>query len=177
MQRHCGLAYDRDGALAASGVVFEPLLAQLLAEPYLQQPAPKSTGRELFHMGWLDAHIAALPAAPAVADVQATLCEFTARSIAQAVHHSAGLTSTVSVCGGGAFNTHLLRRLQTALPGMAVQTTDVLGLAPLQVEAAAFAWLAHQRLADAAGNLPSVTGARGPRPLGAVYAGSVTDSA
>lgn len=177
INRHFGYAFDRDGALADAGRVYEPLLTQLLAEPYLHRAAPKSTGRELFHLPWLDAHLASLPTRPSTADVQATLCELTARSIALAVRQYAPQAASVSVCGGGAFNTHLLRCLQVALPGTPVQTTDVLGLAPLQVEAAAFAWLAHQRLTGAAGNMPSVTGARGARPLGALYAGSVTESA
>ena len=172
---HFGYAYDADGALAADGHLYEPLLSRLLAEPYLHRAAPKSTGRELFNLSWLNQQLAALPITPSVADVQATLCEYTARSMAQAVLQHAAATASVAVCGGGAYNHHLMQRLQAALPGLPVHTTDVLGLAPLQVEAAAFAWLAHQRLRVAAGNLPSVTGACGPRPLGAIYAGSVTE--
>ena len=172
---HFRYSYDADGALAAGGHIYEPLLTQFLAEPYLHRAAPKSTGRELFNLTWLNEQLAAVTGKPSVADVQATLCEFTARSIAHAVRQYAATASSLVVCGGGAYNCHLMQRLQAALPGLPVHTTDVLGLAPLQVEAAAFAWLAHQRLIFAAGNLPSVTGASGPRPLGAIYAGSVTE--
>jgi anhydro-N-acetylmuramic acid kinase len=176
MQRHFDQAFDKGGALACTGMVCEPLLGILLAEPYLQRQPPKSTGRELFHLSWLDAQLDSLGQQLTVADVQATLCEFTARSIAAAILSWAAGATDVVVCGGGAFNTQLLHRLRACLPELLVQTSDALGLAPLQVEAAAFAWLAHQRLLGAAGNLPSVTGAKGPRPLGAIYAGSVTKS-
>ncbi|WP_460479783.1 anhydro-N-acetylmuramic acid kinase [Comamonas humi] len=169
-QRHTGQAYDDGGRWAASGRVIAPLLQSLLAEPYLAQPAPKSTGRDLFHPGWLQAQLAVHGAGAAPADVQATLTEFTAQAIAQdLLAHGAAAGQRVVVCGGGALNTHLMQRLAALLPGLPVQASDALGLPPLQVEAAAFAWLARQTLRRLPGNLPAVTGARGPRVLGAVY--------
>ena len=166
-ERHRGGAFDVDGGWAASGRVEAGLLAALLAEPFLALPPPRSTGRDLFNAGWLDARLAGRDLAPA--DVQATLLEFTAAAIAQAVaEHCAG-TTEVLVCGGGACNRALLARLSALLAPRAVRTTDVAGIAPGQVEALAFAWLARQTLARRPGNLPAVTGAAGPRVLGAVY--------
>jgi len=169
-QRHTGRAYDEGGRWAASGQVLAPLLQSMLAEPYLGQPAPKSTGRDLFHPGWLQARLAAHGGGAAAADVQATLAEFSAQAIAQdLLAHGAAPGQRVVVCGGGALNTHLMQRLAALLPGLAVQGSDALGLPPLQVEATAFAWLARQALLRLPGNLPAVTGARGARVLGAIY--------
>lgn len=167
-QRHRGTAYDAGGAWAAGGQVLPELLARLLAEPYFDRPVPKSTGRDLFHPGWLDARLGdAVSADPQ--DVQATLTELTARICAGHLRrHGAGLPRLI-VCGGGAFNAHLLQRLAALLPGVAVESSAAHGLPPQQVEAAAFAWLAWRMLARAPGNLPSVTGAAGPRVLGALY--------
>ena len=168
--QHTGRPYDEGGRWAASGQVLKPLLQSMLAEPYLKQPAPKSTGRDLFHPGWLQTRLADHGTGAAPADVQATLTEFTARSIAQdLLAHGAAPRQRVVVCGGGALNTHLLQRLTSLLPGLIVQSSDALGLPPLQVEATAFAWLARQSLRHLPGNLPTVTGARGARVLGAIY--------
>ncbi len=168
--RHTGRPYDADGAWAAQGRVVPELLERLLAEPYLHQPPPKSTGRDLFHADWLQAHLRALPGpAPAPVDVQATLTEFTARACALAAGaHGQGGTE-LAVCGGGARNGHLMRRLAALLPNVRVHATDALGLHSQQVEAAAFAWLARRALQRLPGNLPQVTGAAGPRVLGALY--------
>ncbi len=168
--RHTGRPYDADGAWAARGRVVPELLERLLAEPYLHQPPPKSTGRDLFHADWLQAHLGALPGpAPAPVDVQATLTEFTARACALAARaHGQGGTE-LAVCGGGARNGHLMRRLAALLPNVRVHATDALGLPSQQVEAAAFAWLARRALQRLPGNLPQVTGAAGPRVLGALY--------
>lgn len=171
--QHLGQPFDASGALAASGRVNDALLQRLQAEPFLHRPPPKSTGRELFHLDWLAAHLAQCPV-PKVADVQATLCEFTALSLADAIRGAAPDAADLLLCGGGVRNAQLLARLGEALPGLALHSTATLGIDPLHVEAAAFAWLAQQRLAGAAGNLPAVTGACGPRPLGGVYAGAVT---
>ncbi|MGE5116445.1 MAG: anhydro-N-acetylmuramic acid kinase, partial [Betaproteobacteria bacterium] len=160
-ERHTGAPFDDGGRWAASGRVVEPLLAGLKAEPYLALPPPKSTGRDLFNPGWLasrlTAHAAARPE-----DVQATLAEFSARCVADAVDRHAPAAVRVVVCGGGACNEDLLRRLSAALPGRAIVTSAACGLPPLQVEAAAFAWLAARCIAREPGNLPSVTGAAGP---------------
>ncbi len=167
-QQHLGQAFDRDGAWAASGRVAPALLALLQAEPYLHQAPPKSTGRDLFHPGWLEQRLCAHAPLPA-ADVQATLLELTASACAASAISYKNNSEFLAVCGGGAFNGHLMARLQALLPGLRVQPTDALGLPALQVEAAAFAWLARQCLHGLPGNLPSATGAQGARVLGAIY--------
>lgn len=166
--RHQGQPYDADGAWAASGKVIPALLAELLDEPYFNLPAPKSTGRDLFHADWLAARLAAYPDA-LPADVQATLTQLTAASLAQAILRDGAQADTVYVCGGGAYNASLMAALARALPGMAVASTQALGVAPNQVEALAFAWLAWRFTQRKPGNLPAVTGARGLRVLGALY--------
>ena len=167
-QAHTGQAYDRDGQWAARGQVLPPLLQALLSEPYFALPPPKSTGRDLFHPAWLAQHLAhAAPAAPV--DVQATLAELTAQVCANDLRRHAPATGELIVCGGGARNGHLMRRLQALLPGCTVTSSEHHGLPPEQVEAAAFAWLAQQCVQGLPGNLPAVTGARGPRILGAIY--------
>lgn len=167
-QQHTGQPFDKDGAWAASGVPLPLLLSHLLAEPYLTKAPPKSTGRDLFNTAWLTAQLQPFASA-APEDVQATLTEFTARICANDLHlHGCG-AKTLIVCGGGAYNTYLLQRLQAALPGVAVESSALHGLAPLEVEATAFAWLARQTLLRQPGNLPSVTGAWGFRVLGATY--------
>lgn len=167
-ERHHGAAFDDDGRWASSGAVHEALLAQWLAEPFFQRAPPKSTGRDLFDPAWLAAGLAAQPGLPA-ADVQATLAELTARSAAQALQRHAPATSRLLVCGGGALNGHLMRRFAGLLPGFVVGSTAEAGLPPLQVEAAAFAWLAQAFVERRPGNRPEVTGARGPRVLGALH--------
>ena len=156
-ERHTGKPFDDGGAWSASGKIDETLLEALLAEPYFALEAPKSTGRELFNLVWLDAKLVAFPGVAAV-DVQASLVALTARSIAKAVEGRACYVS-----GGGVLNAALMRGLPQA------QSTSVLGVDPMQVEALAFAWLARQCYASAPGNVPEVTGAKGPRILGAVY--------
>ncbi|WP_027994531.1 anhydro-N-acetylmuramic acid kinase [Simplicispira psychrophila] len=167
-QRHTGQPFDRDGAWAATGTLLPALLAQCLAEPYLHQPPPKSTGRDLFNPHWLhaqlDTHGNAAPQ-----DIQATLTELTASACASSVSSYGKKSKNLAVCGGGAFNQHLMHRLQALLPTVAVQPSDAYGLPAQQVEAAAFAWLARQTLCGAPGNLQSVTGAQGARVLGAIY--------
>ena len=167
-QRHTGQPFDRAGAWAAGGKILPSLLAQWLAEPFLHQPPPKSTGRDLFNPVWLHAHLAAHSTA-SPQDVQATLTELTASACAASVISYGKNSKNMAVCGGGAFNQHLMQRLQALLPTVAVQPSDAYGLPAQQVEAAAFAWLARQTLRGAPGNLQSVTGARGARVLGAIY--------
>lgn len=167
-QQHTGQAFDRDGALAASGQVIPDLLTQCLSEPFFHRPPPKSTGRDTFHADWLNAQLAGFPNT-GVADVQATLTALTAQVCANDVRRYAPTAASVLVCGGGAYNHCLMHMLQQFLPGMTVQSTELHGLPPLQVEAAAFAWLARQTSLNLPGNLPAVTGAKGPRVLGAIY--------
>jgi anhydro-N-acetylmuramic acid kinase len=167
--RHLGRDYDADGAWAAGGTVDQDLLDVLLDEPYFHQPAPKSTGRDLFHADWLDAKLALRPGV-AAQDVQATLTRLTALTIARAIAGESGAVEAVYVCGGGAYNGTLLRELAAALGGKAtVESTAALGVAPNRVEALAFAWLGYQFAGRQPGNLPAVTGAKGLRILGALY--------
>jgi anhydro-N-acetylmuramic acid kinase len=172
-REHLGQPFDRDGAFAASAEVHLELLRRLLTEPYLKLAPPKSTGRELFNRGLLEAAMEGLDVTPAA--VQSTLCEYTATTIAYGITFIArAQPKEVLVCGGGAWNTELMRRLAARMPESRVLTTADHGIAPQQVEAAGFAWLAHQYLEGGPGNLTTVTGARGPRVLGALYAGGVT---
>ncbi|TXF96100.1 anhydro-N-acetylmuramic acid kinase [Massilia arenae] len=166
--RHQGCTYDEDGVWGASGTVQQPLLDALLDEPYFRQPAPKSTGRDLFHAPWLDAKLASFSDL-APADVQATLVQLTAVTIARAIGDEGVTPDAVYVCGGGAYNGALLRAIGAELGGVKVASTAELGVAPNRVEALAFAWLGWRFANREAGNLPAVTGARGPRILGALY--------
>ncbi|QBI03631.1 anhydro-N-acetylmuramic acid kinase [Pseudoduganella albidiflava] len=166
---HLGKPYDADGAWAASGQELPHLLAVLLSDPYFALAPPKSTGRDLFHLDWLRARLAGFSSA-APADVAATLTRLTAASLAQAIHAHAPETDALYVCGGGAFNGTLLRMLAEELgQRVKVETTAALGADPSHVEALCWAWLAWRFDDRKAGNLPSVTGARGERVLGALY--------
>ena len=167
-QQHTGQAFDRDGAWASSGQVHEALLTLLLREPYLHQPPPKSTGRDLFNPAWLASRLMRFEGL-APADVQATLTAFTAQTCIQDVQRHAAQARELIVCGGGALNLELMRQLQRGLPATAVVSSETRGLPPLQVEAAAFAWLAHQCVERTPSSQPSVTGAQGARVLGAIY--------
>ncbi len=165
-ERHRGTAYDEGGALAATGHSDASLLADLLDDTYFARTPPKSTGREYFNLAWLDAHPRVTALAPA--DVQATLLDLTVRSIADAVHAHAAAARDVLVCGGGVHNPLLMAALAQALAPRPVASTATHGVEPDFMEAMGFAWLARQRLRGQPGNLPSVTGARGPRLLGAI---------
>lgn len=163
-----GETFDRDGAWAASGLLNEALLLRLMSDPYFAGRGPKSTGRELFNLPWLESHLAALPPLP-VADVQRTLLELTVRSITESLQQAQSDTAELLVCGGGAHNGALMQRLQALLPSCRVASTATRGVPPDWVEAMAFAWLAHCCLERIPANRPSVTGARGLRVLGAIY--------
>lgn len=166
--QHLGQGYDHLGQWAASGSVSQALLTRFMNDPFFNAPPPKSTGRDLFHADWLQAHLSAVPGLSA-ADVQATLAALTVQTCAKDVLRYAPTAKRLLVCGGGAYNQHLMSLLSQALPEVDVASTEAHGLPPLQVEAAAFAWLARQTLLNLPGNLPAVTGARGPRVLGAIY--------
>jgi anhydro-N-acetylmuramic acid kinase len=161
------LSLDRDGEWAAGGHIDPELLACLQADPYFQQVPPKSTGREHFNLDWLSACLG--QAGATAQDVQSTLCELTAVSIADAVRQFAGETRRLLVCGGGVHNKELLRRLAAAMDSLAVESTRAHGLDPDWVEAAAFAWLAQQHLEGKPGNIPEVTGADHPVVLGRLF--------
>ena len=159
--------YDRDGQWGRSGQVVQPLLQQMLRDPYFALRAPKSTGREYFNAGWLEQQLAAFPGL-APQDVQATLVELTAASIADQVQLSGGCERLL-VCGGGARNPLLMSRLAARLTGTEVNTTDQAGISGDDMEALAFAWLAWRTLSGLPGNLPSVTGAREASIIGAIF--------
>lgn len=166
IRHHQQQAMDRDGQWAASGKILPALLASLLNNAYFDQAPPKSTGRDLFHLDWLQQHLS--PEMAAV-DIQATLLAFTCHSISAAIQRFCDACDEIYVCGGGARNSALMHALQQQLPACHVDTTATLGIHPDWVEAAAFAWLARQFELRLPGNLPAVTGAAGPRILGSLH--------
>lgn len=170
IMRHQNQAFDRDGEWSAQGKVNEALLQRLLSDPYFDREPPKSTGKEYFNLPWLEARLLDGDAL-APQDVQATLLELTVSSIARAVRDLEARYDRVLVCGGGRLNSQLMLRLSASLAeqNIEVGTTDDIGVDGDSLEAAAFAWLACQTLAGLPGNEPSVTGAKGPRVLGAIY--------
>lgn len=155
--RHLGMPYDKGGAWAKSGRINDELLKRLMNHPFLTQSAPKSTGREEFNMTWLDGILSDFIIKPQ--DVQATLCEFTALSASREIDKFSKGDNTLYICGGGAYNDHLLDRLAHLLPTWRITTTELLGISPSWVEATAFAWLARQTILMQTGNVPAVTGA------------------
>ena len=161
-----GQPFDRDGAWAATGQVLSQLYNLLFSNDFFQRPPPKSTGRDLFNLAWVK-H--GLRGGEAPQDVQATLLELTAQGIAGAIHRHCKGAHAIFVCGGGAHNRALMARLAALLPAQRVADTHALGVDADWVEAIAFAWLARQTLQNAPGNLPQVTGASGPRILGAIH--------
>jgi anhydro-N-acetylmuramic acid kinase len=162
-ERHTGRTYDEGGAFAASGHSDIGLLARCLLDPYFSLPPPKSTGFELFNLDWFEQHV---EDELAPADIQSTLCDLTATAIMRDIHRYAPKTAEIYICGGGAHNSELMRRLQ-AMSRAPVASTEVLGVHPDWVEAITFAWLARQYVHGRPGNVPSVTGARHACILGA----------
>lgn len=166
-----GRRFDDGGRWASTGRVDARLLDVMTAEPYFALPAPKSTGRDLFNVEWLEGHLAAAEARTRLRseDVQATLAELTAKTSADACRQHAPSTRELIVCGGGAFNADLMERLRLRMAPALVVSSSERGLPADQVEACAFAWLAHAFTRREPGNIESVTGAAGPRVLGALY--------
>ena len=163
--------FDRNGDWANSGKIIAPLLKQLLAHEYFRRPPPKSTGRELFHLDWLEQQLKNFPHT-AAENIQATLLAFTAETIALGIRMSSAHTvGEVILCGGGTHNSALKNYLNKLLSPLSVITSDVLGINSDHMEAMAFTWLAKQTLEQQSGNLPSVTGAEKPVILGAIYWG------
>lgn len=166
-------SYDEDGKWAASGIIIEPLLDALLKHEYFALTAPKSTGRELFNLAWLQPFLS--PDSQSAASIQRTLTRFTAVTIANEVikltQSSDELNQHIEVyiCGGGAANPLLMADLAQLLPNSPVMTTAEIGIDPDWVEAIAFAWLAKQHVHKQPGNLPAVTGASRKAVLGAFY--------
>ena len=167
-QTHLQQTYDAKGAWAASGRINNALLEQLLNDVYFRQSPPKSTGRETFNLTWLEQQLQNFSDLSAE-DIQATLAELTAISIARAINQYAADTEQVLVCGGGIHNSYLMQRLAAHLPQQQLRSTEERGIDPDWVEAMAFAWLAKQTMEGQAGNLPGVTGAQHPVILGGIY--------
>ncbi len=165
-RRHLDTQYDASGAWAAEGKVEKSLLAEMLEDDYLQLAPPKSTGPEYFNLGWLDPILAKFPKIDPQ-DVQTTLTQFSASSIAQAI--DASRYDRVIACGGGVHNTELISRLKKELKDTPIESSEDHGVDPDSVEAMAFAWLARQALLGLPGNIPDVTGASGLRVLGGIY--------
>ncbi|MCP8899753.1 anhydro-N-acetylmuramic acid kinase [Gilvimarinus xylanilyticus] len=170
VQKHLDQCYDENGAWGQQGQLQPTLLEVLLEHPYLARPTPKSSGREEFNLPWLETVLAEMPVLDPQ-DVQATLVEFSAQTIAQHLLACPGADQggEMYICGGGTHNPHLLQRLQAQAPGFSLHTTSALGIDPDWVEAAAFAWLAGQTMSRLAGNVPAVTGAQREVILGGVY--------
>ena len=168
IQASKGKKFDEDGNWASSGKISSQLLALLLRDPYFAEPPPKSTGFEYFNLMWLRQALSDTGDADE-ADVQATLCALTARSIADAIGTYAPDTTELLICGGGIDNSELIRWIASALPSVEIHSTAKFGLEPDWVEAAAFAWLARRCLDRKPGNLPGVTGADHAGILGGIY--------
>lgn len=165
-QEHLGEPMDLDGKWAQSGNCLNALLEIMLEEPYFSLAPPKSTGRELFNSAWLSTR---LRGDENPADVQATLLELTATSLINAIRQSGFDAQELILCGGGSYNNALKKRISQLAEGLTIRDCDAFGLAADQVEAAAFAWLAKMRIEGKSANVPAVTGAQGPRVLGAIY--------
>ncbi|MEE9346293.1 MAG: anhydro-N-acetylmuramic acid kinase [Methylococcales bacterium] len=168
-RKHQRLNYDKDSSFGRSGRLCNPLLEVMLKDDYFSQPAPKSTGQEYFSEQWLNNILNQFEQAIPASDVQTTLYELTARSIATAIHTTEPNVQRVIVCGGGVHNTLLMERLEANLSHSTVESTAILGVDPDWVEAMAFAWLAHCFVEKIPSNLPSVTGANHPVVLGGYY--------
>jgi anhydro-N-acetylmuramic acid kinase len=167
-----GRLFDQDGAWASQGEVNPLLLSRMLADPFFSKAPPKSTGRDDFHLEWLQQYIQNENIN--AEDVQATLLHLTAIAALQALVQYAPQTQKLIVCGGGARNTALMnvfKNHSTTLfsSTLEIVTSDALGLDPQLVEGLAFAWLAWAHKEKRPANLPAVTGAKGPRILGAYY--------
>jgi anhydro-N-acetylmuramic acid kinase len=165
--KHTGHGFDDKGSWGATGQVSYKLLEQLMAHPFISQAAPKSTGREMFNLSWLEKQLSGYNLT--AQDIQATLVSFTAQSLAGAINQLNEPVDEVYICGGGVFNDELMDKLQIALGSTPLHSTEQLGLDPTWVEACAFGWLARQRINNQPGNLPSVTGASREAVLGALY--------
>jgi len=177
IRSHLDKSFDENGEWAAGGSVSKHLLEAMMTDPYFDQSPPKSTGFEYFNAAWLHSKISSCQEKNISAvDVQATLSELTAQTIAHSILKIAPGIDEVLVCGGGFHNTDLLNRLRRHLPDTQIVSTDSCGLHPDWVEATAFAWLAKQCLEGKPGNLPAVTGAAHAEVLGAIYLSCMSDS-
>ena len=174
IQQHQQKLFDLDGQWAASGTIDNTLLSTLLKDDFFQLAPPKSTGRELFNLKWLQQRLDATAQTLKPEDVQSTLSELTVVSICDAIKKHAGDHVQVVVCGGGVRNKNLMLRIAKHLPSAKIKSSDDYGLTAEWVEAVAFAWLARETLENRAGNLPAVTGAKRPVVLGGIYSSALT---
>lgn len=172
-RKHLKQPMDKDGVWAASGKIEDVLLEKMMKEKFFSQPPPKSTGRETFNLDWLEKLIKRCRKRFIRKNVQTTLCELSARTIAEAILQYAPESTEILVCGGGAHNLSLMFRLQALLGSKRLFTTEDYGLDPDWIEAMAFAWLAKQTMEGKPGNIPEVTGARHPVILGGIYPGKL----
>lgn len=171
-QSQWALPYDINGEKAQSGIVLPELLTKLKAHPYFQKEFPKSTGRELFSLAWLQSHLSGNEKAE---DVLRTLIDFTVETICLAISQAAPMSQSVYACGGGVFNPVLMQSLSKHLQkqGQTLYHTDVLNLNPQWVEAAAFAWLAACWCHALPSNPHRATGANRAVVLGGGYFPSI----
>ena len=165
-KRHLQKDYDNNGGWAARGRVDRDLLGRMLQDPYFDETPPKSTGLEYFNMSWLEKMLEGYELDEV--DVQATLAELTAQSVARSLGKG-GLPKRLLICGGGAHNTFLMSSLAAALPNVIVETTARHGADPDWVEGLLFAWLARERLRERTQNTPPITGASHPVLLGDIF--------
>lgn len=172
IQHHLQQRFDKNGDWATQGKLNQTLLDLLLSDDFFQKPPPKSTGREMFHLNWLKNHLGEIEESISPIDVQRTLLELTAKSIADSIQKLSEYRKEIFICGGGAFNQFLMQRLHDLLSPNTVNSTAVLGIDPQWIEAMAFAWLAYRRIENKTGNLGSVTGATENCILGGIYAGN-----
>jgi anhydro-N-acetylmuramic acid kinase len=172
IHQHLQQRFDHNGNWAAQGKLNKSLLDLLLTEDFFQQPPPKSTGREMFNLCWLKKQMEKLDQLISATDVQRTLLELTAKTIADSIQRLSADHKEIFVCGGGVFNQLLMQRLQDLLSPNNLASTAKLGIEPQWVEAMAFAWLAHQRMENQTGNICAVTGAKTASVLGAIYFGN-----
>jgi len=168
IKKNKNVSYDKNGEWAASATIDKYLLALLMQDSFISQAHPKSTGREHYNLDWLEIQLNNFQHL-SFAQVQSTLCQFTCDSIVNAIETSLPDISTLIICGGGAHNTELVKRLSSRLKKIEVKSSDMFGVSPDWVEAIAFAWLARQTMHNLAANIPSVTGAEKPVILGAIY--------
>lgn len=166
--RHTGNPFDAEGNWAAAGTPVPDLVAAWTSDPWFELPAPKSTGRDQFNLEWAEIRTGGL-SGHKPEDVQASLMSLSIATIVKALAQLEAKLDRLLICGGGVHNTQFMRALAAGLPAVRVESTAGHGLDPDAVEAVGFAWLARETLAGRPGNLPSVTGARGPRVLGCIY--------
>jgi len=168
IQKHKNNAFDENGQWSASALADNKFVSQLMQDSFISAAPPKSTGREHYHLQWLEQQLSQFPGL-STEQVQASLCQFTCESIIYAIQHNIPEIKTLIVCGGGVHNKHLMELLSNQLAEVKVESSDAFGIPPDWVEAIAFAWLARQTLNNLPGNIPRVTGANRALVLGAIY--------